>query len=66
MSEIKKKPNIYIDTDSIIIDNEKIEVVNILVDTLKKITQLKDIDDITLSKVSFAISKLILDIRNRN
>ena len=64
MSEIK---NVYVDTDSVVIyDNEKIEVVNILVDTIKKITQLKDIDDITLSKVLFTISKLILDIRKRN
>ena len=65
MSEIKKKPNIYIDTDSIVYTEEN-KTIQILVDTLKKITQLKDIDDITLSKVSFAISKLILDIRNRN
>lgn len=65
MSEIKKKPNIYIDTDSIVYAEEDITI-SILVDTLKKITQLKNIDDITLSKVLFAISKLILDIRNRN
>ena len=62
MSEIKK---IYVDTDSIVYTEEN-KVISILVDTLKRITQLKDIDDITLSKVSFAISKLILDIRNRN
>lgn len=65
MSEIKKKSNIYIDTDSIVYTEEN-KVISILVDTLKKITQLKDINDITLSKVSFTISKLILDIRNRN
>ena len=38
MNEIENKPNIYVDTDSVIIyDNEKTEVVNILVDTIKKI-----------------------------
>lgn len=63
MSEIKK---VYVDTDSIVYTEEENKTILILVDTLKRITQLKDIDDITLSKVSFAISKLILDIRKRN
>ena len=62
MSEIKK---VYVDTDSVVYTEEN-KIIPILVDTLKKITQLKDIDDITLSKVSFAISKLILDIIKRN
>ena len=63
MSEIKK---VYVDTDSIVYTEEENKTIQILVDTLKKITHLKDIDDITLSKVLFAISKLILDIRKRN
>ena len=63
MSEIKK---VYVDTDSIFYTEEENKTISILVDTLKRITQLEDIDDITLSKVSFAISKLILDIRKRN
>lgn len=63
MDESKKKPNIYIDTDSVIIyNNEKIEVVNILVDTIKKITMLDNLDIITYCKIAQEISKLIIDI----
>lgn len=63
MDESKKKPNIYVDTDSFIIyDNEKIEVVNILVDTIKKIIALDNLDIITYCKIVQEISKLIIDI----
>lgn len=63
MDESKKKPNIYVDTDSFIIyENEKIEVVNILVDTIKKINMLENLDVITYCKIVQEISKLIIDI----
>lgn len=63
MSEIKKKPNIYVDTDSVMIyDNEKTKAVNILVDTIKKINMLDNLDIITYCKIAQEISKLIIDI----
>ena len=63
MDESKKEPNIYVDNDSIIIyNNEKIEAVNILVDTIKKITALENLDVITYCKIVQEISKLIIDI----
>ena len=63
MDESKKNPNIYVDNDSVIIyDNEKIVAVNILVDTIKKINMLENLDVITYCKIVQEISKLIIDI----
>lgn len=62
MSEIKK---VYVDTDSVIIaeyENAKIETINILVDAIKKITTLDNLDVITYCKIVQEICKLIIDI----
>jgi chemotaxis signal transduction protein len=59
MSEIKK---VYVDTDSVVYTEEENKTISILVDAIKKITTLDNLDVITYCKIVQEISKLIIDI----